>query len=572
MAFVWNQHQPFYQDTVKNEYIMPWTRLHASKDYYQMAAILREYPLIHQTFNLTPSLLQQITDYPENGAIDYYMKVMKPVAELNQAEKRFLLQHYFDIQWDKVIGKYPRYKELLLLQGGHREPAFSVQAAEKFSTQDYRDLQVWFNLVWIDPALIDADDFLKGLLSKGRGFAEKEREAILKKQLDIMKEVIPVHRCLKEQGQIELMTTPYYHPIIPLIIDSSSALRAIPHLPLPGRYAYREDARAQIKLALNQYSRLFGGRPAGIWPPEQAVSPETVAVFSEAGFEWTISDEQILAKSLNIEIARDDYGHVLNPAELYQPYQVTGEGKEITMIFRDHVLSDRIGFEYQHFHSEDAASDIVHRLHTIREKLAEDPGNYLVTISLDGENAWEWYDDDKRSFLHSLYRRLSREQLLKCVTVSEYLQENPPRRNISHLFTGSWVDHNLARWIGSAQKNTIWDMLGKARRAVEDYDRLSDRDEEKVQRALNNIYIAEGSDYAWWVDSTADDLAAPFAALYRKHLAGVYHILGITPPAELWSGQSEGVSGGGGGEGVGKKDPLAGPVAMSPGSTGDDNQ
>lgn len=560
VAFVWNQHQPFYQDTETNEYIMPWMRLHATKDYYQMAAILEQYPQVKQTFNLTPSLLKQIEDYLDNGCLDHYMKVMKPVSELTRSDRSFLLQHFFDIQWDRVIARYPRYRELLILQGRRREPQMVDEALSRFLDQDYRDLQVWFNLAWIDPEMRAKDAFLSGLEKKERGFSEEEREELMRCQMKILQEVVPVHRRLKEKGRIELVTTPFYHPIMPLIIDTRSAYRASPGLPLPERFGYREDAYNQLELALKQYRRLFGGKPEGVWPPEQAISPETVSIFSDLGFSWTISDEQILAKSMEVEIVRDGYGHVLNPEVLYQPYRVMGEGGDISMVFRDHHLSDRIGFEYQHFNGQHAAEDLVHRLHRIRENLAHSPGNYLVTLSLDGENAWEWYPDDKRTFLHSLYRRLGEDPLLRCVTVSEFLTENPPRRKINHLYTGSWVDHSLTRWIGTENKNMMWDLLTGARARVEEYSLKADADEKKLERALKNIYIAEGSDYHWWVDSMPYYLSAPFEALFRKHLANVYHSLSISPPAELYKPLVKP----GPGEAAWKRDPLSGPLSMVP--------
>lgn len=533
VAFVWNQHQPYYKDTVNNRYIMPWVRLHACKDYYQMAAILEHYPRIKQTFNLTPSLLSQLEDYLNTACQDFYMRVAKPVGKCTDDDRRFLLQHYFDIHWERVIYRFPRYHELLQKQGELGEPYLPEGALEKFSDQDYLDLQVWFNLAWIDSKLREEDSFLRGLVEKGRDFTEKEKEGVMQAQREIMGKVIPIHRRLRSKGQIELMTTPFYHPIMPLIIDNHSARRALPDLPLPEKFAYREDVYAQLEASLLQYKQLFGGRPRGVWPSEQAVSPEIISICSELGFAWTISDEQILAQTMEVEIQRDEYGHLLNPEVLCQPYRVMGEGEEITIIFRDQVLSDRIGFEYQHFQAEEAAEDLIHRLHVIRERLGHLPGNFLVTISLDGENPWEWYPDDKHGFLHALYHRLSKDPYLKCESVNRYLEQNPPRRSLYNLFTGSWVDHNLARWIGSENKNKMWDYLARARQKVEDYRHSPEGKRDKAERALQNIYIAEGSDYHWWVDSMPYYLAAPFEALFRKHLSNVYSCMDLFPPEEL---------------------------------------
>lgn len=558
IAFVWNQHQPFYKDTLKNEYIMPWVRLHAAKDYYQMAAILLNYPEIKQTFNLTPSLLQQLEDYINAGSEDYYMRAMKPPETLSENARRFLLQHFFDIQWDRVINRYPRYRELLDRQGRQTEPKLDGEVLEKFSDQDFRDLQVWFNLAWIDPEIRENDPFLNELVKKERDFTEDEKQKLVQIQMEILKKVVPLHRQLHDRGQMELMTTPFYHPIMPLLIDSDCVGRANPGIPVPERFSYPEDVRAQIEASLEQYACLFGGRPYGLWPSEQAVSPEIIPVCSELGFQWIISDEQILAKSMEVEIIRDNYGHVMNPDVLYQPYMVSSEGREIAMVFRDHNLSDRIGFEYQHFNGEDAAGDLVHRFHRIRENLGHADGNYLVTVSLDGENAWEWYPDDKRTFLHSLYRRLTEDPYLQCVTVSGFLKENPPRRSLHHLFTGSWVDHSLARWIGTNHKNAMWDLLNRARQKTEEYRNTPGADENKLKCALENIHIAEGSDYHWWVDSMPYYLAAPFEALFRKHLANVYRCLDHEPPEELFTPIIQPAPH----EASFSQDPLAGPITI----------
>lgn len=562
IAFVWNQHQPYYLDTGQNEFIMPWVRLHASKDYLQMAAILENYPEIRQTFSLSPSLLEQIEGYLQHGFQDKYLQVTGRAKDLNEAQQRFLLLHYFDIQWDKVIGEYPYYCQLLDRQGRVSEPGRVEEGMKRFATQDYLDLQVWFNLVWIDPEIRQNDPFLRGLTEKGRNFSEKEKEEVISKQYEIMRGIIPCHRRLQQKGQIEIMTTAYYHPIIPLLLDNHSALRATPGLPLPGRFQFKEDAARQISMAVKQYSSLFGEKPRGFWPPEQAVSPETIPLLTDQGFAWTISDEKILSHSMNVEIYRDGYGHVLNPEVLYSPYLVCGEGAEIPMVFRDQHLSDRIGFVYQHMSPQDAAGDLVHRLHKIKENLSQSPGNYLVTLALDGENAWEWYKGDKTEFLHTLYRMLSSEPGLQTVTVSEFLQENPPRRQISSLATGSWVDHNLTRWIGTENKNILWDYLLEARMMLRLFQE-SEIETESLQKALRNIFIAEGSDFLWWVDSMPYYLAAPFEALFRKHLLRTYEVLGQKPPHYLHKFVLQPAFD----EQAWEEPSLTGPISMLPGTS-----
>jgi alpha-amylase/alpha-mannosidase (GH57 family) len=555
LAFIWNQHQPFYQDTVKKEYIMPWVRLHATKDYYQMAAILRHHPKIRQTFNLTPSLVAQLQDYLQ-GADDYYLRVMKPVEKLTEAEKRFLLQHYFDIQWERVIARWPRYQELLAKQGYRKEPAAVEEALANYSDQDYLDLQVWFNLVWIDPEVREEDDELRALQTKGRYFTEEDKKLVLNKQWALMRQVIPLHRELADSGQIEVITTPYYHPIMPLIIDTRSALRASPGLRLPQTFSYPEDGAEQIMRAINQYRRIFARWPQGVWPPEQAVSSETLAMFAEYGFSWTVSDEDILARSLQIEFYRDGSGHVLNADDLYRPYLVQAGGREITVVFRDHHLSDRIGFVYHQMNIDHAVADFLQRLYKIWEVVSGCQGPHLVTIALDGENAWEWYSNDKNEFLHKLYSRLSQEAWLQTVTVADFLRAYPPQRVLPQVHTGSWVDHNLTRWIGSESKNHLWQLLLEARSMLEKVRGTVSA--EQLHKARENLLIAEGSDYTWWVDSMPYYLAAPFEALFRKHLINAYRECEqAIPPSLLMAGIRPQP-----GEAVWTDDPLAGPTTM----------
>lgn len=567
VAFVWNQHQPFYLDAERGEIIMPWVRLHAAKDYNHMITILEKHPKVKATFSLSPSLLEQIQVYLHEEALDYYLQVMKRAKNLNTAEKCFLLLHYFDIQWDRVISRYPSYRRLLEKQGKVTEPAAVQGALAKYTAQDYLDLQVWFNLAWLDPELRGKDPFLSGLVKKGHNFSEGEKDELMHRQLSVLAQIIPGHRRLQDEGQIEIITTAYYHPILPLLMDSHVALRASPGLELPQRFRFVEDARAQVKMAARQYVHLFEQRPRGFWPPEQAVSPEMISLIADEGFRWTISDEQILCKSMHVEIYRDGYGHVLNPEVLYRPYLASSYGVELPLVFRDHHLSDRIGFVYQHMPGEQAAEDLIHRLHKIRENLGHNPGDFLVTLALDGENAWEWYPEDKTEFLNHLYRLISDDPYLETVTISEFLQKNPPQRLITHLATGSWVDHSLTRWIGTKHKNILWDYLLAARKAVqEEEERIGgeaagEADRKRLEKALHNIYKAEGSDYAWWVDSMPYYLTAPFEALFRKHLIMVYLELGQNVPEYLYVPVIQP----GPGEKEWQEDPLAGPVCIVPG-------
>ena len=571
VALVWNHHQPYYKDEARDLYLMPWVRLHTTRNYYQMAAILEDYPLLRVTFNLTPVLVRQMEDYAA-GAEDLYLLAAGDAESLGEEERRFLLTHYFDLNAETSIEPYPGYRELWELRGRDNRAETVGEALARFTAADYRDLQVWFHLVWTDPELREKDPFLRRLMEKGRGFTEEEKKGLLRRHREIIRATLPLYRRLDEAGQIEAITTPFYHPILPLLIDTASARRADPGLAVPP-YSAPQDAAAQLELALAFHAERFGRAPRGLWPAEHAVSPEMVPLLARAGIRWTISDEQVLARSLGVEIRRDGEGNVLNPGMLYRPYRAVHGGGEVAMVFRDHVLSDLIGFEYRKMPGEEAAADLCRRLGRIRDALRGEPGNHLVTIALDGENPWEWYPGDKTVFLHALYRNLSADPGFRAVTVGSYLEENPPEAVIDRLATGSWVDGSLARWIGSPAKNRAWELLADARSALlaaekgdeadgaraplpapapagqpglaGGHPRLAarpPRERRALREAREHLYAAEGSDYTWWLDSMPAHLAAPFDALLRQRLIRLYESLGRTPPPGLSQPLVEGAS------------------------------
>ena len=358
-----------------------------------MVALLESFPAIRQTFNLTPPCWNRSNiTFRQPGLLPTGAKA----GGTTFGRKAVPAPSLFRYSLGEGYRLIPRYRELLELQGRVREPGEIEAATRRFKARDYQDLMVWFNLCWIDPLIRRENPYLQELEEKGEDFSPEDCRRLLAEQLDILRRIVPVHRSLQEKGQVEVITTPFYHPILPLIIDNHSALRACPELPLPQRFQWPADASIQTELSVHQYRRLFNcprdlalrtGGQSGINP-----------IFTEQGFHWTVSDEQILARSLKQEINRDGYGHVLNGDTLYRPYLVKGAGQEMVMVFRDHYLSNRIGFEYQHFRPEDAAADLVHRLHKIAENLDWSGEEHLVTISLDGENAWEWYTGDKGPF------------------------------------------------------------------------------------------------------------------------------------------------------------------------------
>ncbi|HTF99121.1 MAG TPA: glycoside hydrolase family 57 protein [Nitrospirota bacterium] len=533
IAFVWHMHQPYYKDDITGSYILPWVRMHGIKDYYDMPAILGNFPAIHQTFNLVPSLLKQIRDYVENHAEDKFLALtLKPAAELDREEKLFLLKNSFLANWDTMIRPYPAYWQLLDRRGYSVSPNDLQNATRYFSTQDYLDLQVWFNLTWFDPLFKQSDAFLQGLLRKGSGYTENEKKILVDKQREIMSLIIPEYRKLAQEGRIELTTTPFYHPILPLLYDTDLAKVAVPDIRLPSsRFAHPEDAHAQIQQALIYHEKLFGSRPSGMWPSEGSVAEEIIPLIADAGIRWIGTDEGVLSRSLGVHIDRDFAGNMKNPEVLYKPYLAGKGDKRVAIIFRDHTLSDLIGFVYSKWDYKNAVHDLIDRLHRVRRSLSGGP--HLVSIILDGENAWEYYQNDGRDFFLYLYERLSAEQGLRCVTVGEYLQEHPAETAIERLHAGSWINANYRVWIGHEEDNQAWDLLEQTRSALTDYAGRGG-DPDKLAKAWEEIYIAEGSDWCWWYgDDHYSENDAEFDLLFRTHLLNVYRIIGLDSPDEL---------------------------------------
>ncbi len=540
IAFIWHMHQPLYKDPITGEYVMPWVLLHGTKDYLDMVAILDEFPAVHQTFNIVPSLIEQIEDYASGRAVDLYVETTKKAAEeLTAQDKAFILKNFFHANWDNMIRPFPRYWELLRRRGGSGAHDEMQEAVRYFREQDLLDLQVLFNLAWIDPSIRSGDTFLRMLEKKGRGYTEAEKAGLLKKQTEITGRILPKYREMMDRGIVELSTSPYYHPILPLLCDSHSAKAAMPDAALPQvRFQHPEDAEAQLRKGIALFERTFGRRPDGLWPSEGSVSLDMLGLVRSQGIRWIATDEEILAATLRRPIGRDSSGNCTDP-HLYRPYTVDGAGDGMSVLFRDHFLSDLIGFEYAKADPEMAASDLVSRLERAKRTL-DSPASHIVPIILDGENAWENYRNDGRDFLASLYSRLNGHPELKCTTVSEFLAATPSRERLQWLFPGSWINHSFRVWIGHNEDNTAWDYISAARTALmgaEEAARREGRVEEKKEtlaEAWDEIYASEGSDWFWWYgDEHSSACDEEFDMLFRHHLKKVYSLIGKEPPVAL---------------------------------------
>jgi alpha-amylase/alpha-mannosidase (GH57 family) len=546
LAFLWHQHQPYYPDDVAGENPMPWVRLHGVKDYYGMAQHLLEFPEMRCAINLVPSLLVQLQRYTDRGGSDQFLDVSRrPADGLTEADALFLLDHFFMANAEHMIRPFPRYYELYLRRSPGRGTA--RDARRRFGPRDLRDLQVWFNLAWIHPIAFERDADLRSLRDKGRNYTEADKTLVLDKHLEILKQVIPLHRQLAENGQVELTTTPFYHPILPLLFDKKLAREAMPEAKLP-RYTggYPDDAELQVRRAVEAHEKLFGAKPRGMWPAEGSVCQPMIPLLAKNCIRWIATDEEILSASTQGFISRDAKGHIRNPDHMYRPYKIAQDGADLGIVFRDHALSDLIGFHYQRGDPTASADDFIGKLQGIRAAV---PGNApaLVSVVLDGENCWEHYPGGGTAFLRALYQRCVRERHIRPVRIGDFLDRHPPRDTLPHLFAGSWINHNYAIWIGHEEDNTAWDAIHATRehlqkRIADCRLQIADSSDKSaicnlqsaIEKAWEELYIAEGSDWFWWYGddhSSAQD--ALFDYLFRKHLQNVYLLLGDVPPPEL---------------------------------------
>ena len=511
-------HQPFYKDLVTGEYKLPWTRMHALKDYYGMVRILEEFPAVRQTFNLVPSMMAQVEEYASGQAIDPFLELaLKPAENLTDSDRALLLRHSFYSDPQHMIYRHPRYGELYDAWQAQRNTGSRVL----FGVQEFRDLQMWSQLAWFDEEYQAHDPEVRDWIARGRQFTLADQARMGEKQREIIGQVLPIYQKLATAGQIEISTTPYYHPILPLICDSNIASVAHPGVPLPPRFRYPQDARGQLALAREYCAKHFGVAPVGLWPSEGSVSDEVFHLAADLGFQWTATDSGVLNQTLNRAVPVD---------ELYRPYRWRQGEHSLGAIFRDHFMSDLIGFVYSKMDAAAAAVDFLERVRGNCSGILARGRDALVPIILDGENAWEYYHHNGRPFFRELYRRISEDRGMKAVTVSEALRALPPEP-LDHIFPGSWINANFDVWIGADEDNRAWAQLLRARQT---YDSAVHVTEDQRKLAFEELLIAEGSDWCWWYGPEHDSAnREDFDQLYRSHLANVYRFLNLAPPEEL---------------------------------------
>jgi alpha-amylase/alpha-mannosidase (GH57 family) len=533
VVVLWHQHQPFYKDLVTGEYRLPWVRLHALKDYYGMVKLLEEFPKVHQTFNLVPSLITQIQDYAAGTARDPFLAVAgRPANELTPEDRQFALQYLFQANPERLIGRYPRYAELWSrYQGSGSSPE---RAMKFFADQDFTDLQVLSQIAWFDEFFLQEPE-IAALVRKGREFSFDDQKLVIRRQRDLIQKVLPTHAEAAKQSRIEISTSPFYHPILPLVCDTNLGAVSTPGLPLPhNRFRHPEDAREQLRRGLDLHEKVLGVRPKGVWPSEGSISEEVFAIASELGVQWMASDEGVLSRTLGMSFMRDGQGRLPDASaeKLYTIHRYENGQTRMHLLFRDHAISDLIGFVYSGMPAKEAAAHLMQNINNAAQSVLQKGLDAVVAVILDGENAWEYYPESGREFLRRFYDALQKDPAIEAVTVSEAVARHKSVNSLRSLVPGSWIHANFNVWIGAPEDNRSWDYLYHARNFYA--QAAQNASEEQRKLALEELFIAEGSDWNWWYGPehhSAND--REFDELYRKHLSNVYQALGATPPDYL---------------------------------------
>jgi alpha-amylase/alpha-mannosidase (GH57 family) len=527
LLILWHMHQPRYVHPITGKPLLPWVRLHAASGYLDMARALERRPGVHVTVNFVPALLEQIEGMLAGTRDALEELADKPTADLTEPERRLVLARSFSVRRDRVIMVRPRYAELLAKRGEDGRPAALAETARRFTTADLRDLQCLFLLAWLGFAAREDHHEIDALDAKGRGFTEDDKRTLLLVQRQAAAAVLPAWRRLAERGQVELCASPFYHPIVPLLVDSDVARRSRPNDRLPPRFAFPDDAREQIRLAQSTHQAVFGAPPRGMWPPEGSLSPEAVAIYGECGVAWLGGDEETLARALALSPGMQAAAAPVAGRPTARSRVWRHEG--VDLVFRDRDLSDRIGFRYAHVAAQAAAADLLGAVRAAG-------GDGVLGLFLDGENAWEAYPRRGADFLDALYARLEEEAAagrMRARTVSEALADHGSV-SLPRLHSGSWIEASFKIWIGDPVKNRGWNLLLKARERLARAARDGTADARALAAARRLLLAAEGSDWFWWYGEPFSSIEDPiFDELFRAHLEAAWRALGEEPPPEV---------------------------------------
>lgn len=497
---------------------MPWVFLHAIKDYYEMPWLL-ENKNIRATFNIVPSLIIQLQDYENRFVNDKLLNVLrKSVAEWSFNEKHYAVNMLFSANRSTMIAPLARYAELNAKKEQIKD---HNEFLHTLSVQDTLDLAVCFLLSWCGNAVRNKIDIVKSLLGKGYGFSQNDLLSLINSLIDFIPLILQYHKKLQDENKIEVCTTPFYHPILPIILDKNAAIEAFNDCIMPKNMAdFSSYASKHVKNAIATYENIFNKKPNGFWPAEGSISKAALGLMVENGIKWAASDEDVLFKSLR---NNDRF-------ELYKKHIVKTNSGEISVLFRDKRLSDLIGFAYSNQNPKDAAKDFVAKLREIYDNVGFSP---LVNVILDGENAWEFYPNNAFEFFNELYSLIEKEEWLETVLANETISLDTPQTLIENLIAGSWIYGTFSTWIGQPQKNRAWELLSYTKQFVDGvFAGLNDYAKAEVEQ---NLMIAEGSDWFWWYgDDHFTPLAAEFDALFRQRLINIFKLCGANPPAYLY--------------------------------------
>jgi alpha-amylase/alpha-mannosidase (GH57 family) len=531
VVFCWHMHQPEYRDLQTGEYKLPWTYLHVIKDYVDMVAHLEAHPEAKAVVNFAPILLEQIEDYAKQ--INNYLHdrvtvsdpllaaLVAPAIPSDPDERLVIVKNCLRANRERLIDRYPPFRKLAEMVGWLED---NHDAMQYINSQFIADILVWYHLAWRGETVKLTDPRVKRLIEKGCHYTLQERFEIIEIIGDIFSKLICRYRNLAKNGRIELSVTPYAHPIMPLMLDINSTHQAMPDAPLPELEAYpggEERVKWHLKQGLATFERFFGFKPRGCWPSEGSVSKQTLKLLSEFGFDWTASGGSVLHNSLRHSQMEDEIIH--------QPFTV--KDTKIAGFFRDDGLSDLVGFEYSTWHAEDAVADLVQHLQNIAEHESEAS---VVSIILDGENAWEHYPNNGFHFLNELYKNLSQHPDIELTTFSECLDAGVRVKELPELIAGSWVYGTFSTWIGDTDKNRGWDMLGEVKQCFDKVVASGRLSKKKLQIAENQLAICEGSDWFWWFgDYNPGEAVSNFEKQFRLNLSNLYQLLGEEAPAYL---------------------------------------
>ncbi len=539
VVLYWHMHQPDYRDLRNGEYHLPWTYLHTIKDYVDMVAHLEKRDGAKAVVNFAPILLEQIQDYSQQltdhrdtgkALRDPLLAALAgPVLQLDENGRLTLVKACLRANRQRLVERFSAFVTLAeMAELAVKEP----QKLAYYSEQFFIDLLVWYHLSWMAETVRKTDERVQALMKQAAHFTMRDRQILIDIIHELISGVIGRYKALAETGKIELSMTPYAHPILPLLIDLKCTKQAMPGTDLPESAQYpggMARSRWHMEKGLAVFKETFGFMPAGCWPSEGAISAETIELIDEMGLKWLASGETVLRKSLE-KSASDE--HLVEDNEcIHKAYQYKDNG--VTCFFRDDGLSDLIGFKYSDWHADDAVANLIHHLENIADACA-DKKDRLVSIILDGENAWEYYPENGYHFLSALYEKLVVHEGIKLTTYSEFLSSPKKRTRVNEVVAGSWVYGTLSTWIGEADKNRAWDMLVDAKHAYDDAVQGGELDEQQLQRATIQLATCESSDWFWWVGeyNSAESVAA-FDEQFRMHLGNLYQILEASPPDYL---------------------------------------